>query len=242
MPLVQFPTSVAIASHTRPTEQDPDSDRTFSPERARAEAAEALERGSKERREARERLDREREIEKHRQDILERERAYQASRAKRAEAGFDLEDEEEEEVGDDDSQFEDIDMEKASRRGGPSNGRSVNPYKSFSSKLMRLSRAVFKMPSTPAQEPSSPFPRDGRDEHDSAQPRLPSGSRVSSWFATIPARASALSPWEPLHPRKPSHSRDGSEMGGSVIHHHWYNNGNGSQNPGPTPRPLSYTI
>ncbi|KAG8862297.1 hypothetical protein FRB96_001876 [Tulasnella sp. 330] len=237
MPVVQFPTSAAIASHNRPTEQEPDSDRTFSPERARAEAAEALERNSRERQETRERLDREREIEKHRQEILERERTYQASRDKLAEAGFVLEDED---AGDDDSQFEEVDMEKASK-DGPSNSRKFDPYKSFSSKLGRLSRAIFKIPSTPVQEPLSPFPRDGREEHDSTQPRMPSGNRVSSWFATIPARASSLSPWEPLHVRKAFHSRDGSELGGSVIHHHWYNGGS-SQNPDPTPRPLSYTI
>ncbi|KAG9004113.1 hypothetical protein FRB95_001757 [Tulasnella sp. JGI-2019a] len=234
MPLVQFPTTAAIASHPRPTEQEPDNDRTFSVERARAEAAEALERNSKERREARDRLDREREIEKHRQEILERERAHQASRAKQAEAGFDDGDDER----DDDSQFDDVDMEKGSR-AGPSNGRSVNPTKSFSSKLLRLSRAMFKMPTTPAPETPSPFPRDGRDEHDETQ-RRPS---ATSWFATIPARASILSPWQPLNVQKNSHSRTDSEMGGSVIHHHWYGNGgSASQNDAPTPRPLSYTI
>lgn len=224
MPLVQVPTTAAVASHQRPTEQEPDSNRTFNVQRAREEAAAILEKGSKERQAERERLDRERELERKRQEVLERERAHQTFEQKRAEAGWD----------EDNRSSLDDDIEQGSQ-AGLRNGRSINPVKSFSSKLLRLSRAMFK-PSTPAPEPSSPFPHDGNDDQDERLLNAPNGSRVSSWLAFVPSRASQLHPWSPLHVQKSTHSRAGSEAGGgSVVHNHFYGN---RSNTG-TPRPIS---
>ncbi|KAG8952754.1 hypothetical protein FRC04_003677 [Tulasnella sp. 424] len=166
------------AAHVAPVERDPDEQRSI--ERARAEAAAALERGSRERQLERERLDRERQ-----QRLLEKERQQQEAAAT---SFFDVE----------------------SRRGPvPSLAPSSFTSKSKAA-LGRLSRAIFRFTSTPAAEPSSPFPQD---------------SVAASSY--IPRRLSDLSPWPPLNVSEKE--RQAAEAAAAVHHHHYYGAGSGDQ-------------
>lgn len=172
-PVPPVPPIPAIhASHIGPVERDPDEQRSI--ERARAEAAAALERGSRERQLERERLDRERQ-----QRLLEKERQQQAAAA---------------------TSFFNVSDDNVSGRGPVA---SLAPS-SFTSRskaaFTRLSRAVFRLTSSPAADPLSPFPRD---------------SMAASSF--IPRRLTDLSPWPPLNV-----SEKEREEAARVHHHHYY--------------------
>ncbi|KAG8997270.1 hypothetical protein FRB90_012532, partial [Tulasnella sp. 427] len=168
-PVPPVPPIPAIhASHLAPVERDPDEQRSI--DRARAEAAAALERGSRERQAERERLDRERQ-----KRLLEKERQQQQAAA---------------------SSFFNLGDDSASGRGPVP---SLAPS-SFTSKSKaaweRLSRAVFRFTSSPAAEPSYPFPRDS--------------AAASSY---IPHRLSDLSPWPPLNVSDKEHDGPGAAGG-----------------------------
>ncbi|KAG8931639.1 hypothetical protein FRC01_001036 [Tulasnella sp. 417] len=172
-PVPPVPPIPAIhASHLAPVERDPDEQRSI--ERARAEAAAALERGSRERQLERERLDRERQLR-----LLEKERQQQAAAS---------------------ASFFNVNDDAASGRGPVA---SLAPS-SFTSKSKaawaRLSRAVFRLTTSPGPGPSSPYPRD---------------SMAASSF--IPRRLTDLSPWPPLNV-----SEKEREAAAGVHHHHYY--------------------
>ncbi|KAG8902824.1 hypothetical protein FRB99_004065 [Tulasnella sp. 403] len=194
------PVPAIHAAHVHPTERDVDDHRSV--ERARAEAAAALERGAQERETERQRLDRERQ---QRQQLAlgnqnEQKREIMSSSDHNLDDGY----------------LEEVDLERAE------SGQARNAPQSFAARSKaafgRLSRAVFRFTSTPVAEPSSPYPRDSFPSHlrrDSAGPSQP---RLATRF---PSQLSDLSPWPALNV---THRDEQSRTVESppVHHHHYY--------------------
>ncbi len=186
------PVPAALASHVRPVERD--SDETRSIERARAEAAAALERGSSEREAERKRLDKERARR------LEKERAYQEKRRQLADRGVD--------------ELDDVDMERAMTRSPPE--PSTSYVSKAKSAFSRVSQAVIRLTTTPAPPSPSPFPRDTLPSH------RHSSQRSLGYGVSIPQRLSDLSPWPALNvSRNVGHNRSESEAP-IIMHHHYH--------------------
>ncbi|KAG8958314.1 hypothetical protein FRC03_009260 [Tulasnella sp. 419] len=192
MSFPQVPQTVAHAEHVAPSDRPRDTYRSI--ERARAEAAEALERGA-----------RDREFERLRKEHLEREREHQRKQQSS--------------LLDDQSDGVHGDVEKAAEPSSLMN----HPNNSFSSRskaaLSSLSKAMFRFTGHPSS-PTSPFPREGRYSTIS-RPQSPASRR--SFFPRLPSRLTHLAPWPALNvPRREDAESEHEGTTTNRSHHHYY--------------------